>query len=481
MIARLHRQRGVYSVTFALFLVLILGMFGLVFDLSMVYARRAELQGAVQASALAAGRALDGTMAGLATARSNAKSRAEANNYLFKVPLTWDDSALRFAASPDASDGAWLSAGSINASNVGAMRYARVDAAALGHGQSDTTILFGHFLNLGDTVSQNVHAVAGRSLIQVTPLAICAISSAPASSRPNPLGAGNEELLEYGFRRGVTYNLLKLNPNGTEPANYLVNPVDFPGAPNHSAHLSETAVSPFVCSGTMVRPGLPPGTGVYVRSPFPPALADALNSRFEQYAASDGCSRVTAPPDARNIRDFSAAYGGWWMTASPAPSRGGAQDAIVAGALLTIGESPIVLAGTTPASYGTLWSFAKAVRYSASAPGNVGSAFGAADWNKLYQVASGQVASNFSDNFPRPYLYPASPHRVVPSNPGVTDRRVLNIPLLACPVSGSSATVLAVGRFLLTTPATSAPAAVHAEFGGLATDATLGASASLFQ
>lgn len=480
MKVRPHRQRGAYAVMCALLLVVILGMLGLVFDLSMAYARRAEMQSVVEGAALAAGRALDGTMAGVANARLKARDRAEDNNYHFRTPIAWDDAALRFAASPDAADSDWVGAGGVSSANVATMRYARVDSSGLGE-QSDTRVLFSRILNTSGTLNLNVHAVAGRSAVAVTPLAICAISNAPAASRPNSLGAGNEELLEYGFRRGVTYNLLKLNPNGTSPANYLVNPLDFPGAPNRASHLSDAAVAPFVCSGTIARPDLPAGADVYVRAPFPPSLASELNSRFEQYAVNGGCSYLTAPPDGRNVRDFSVDYSGWWMTSSPAPGRGSVQEATVAGALLTIGESPTTVAGTTPASYGTLWSFAKAVRYSATAPGNAGTAFGAADWNKLYQVASGQLTSSYSNAWPRPYAYGSTPHYLAPSQAGIVGRRVLNIPLLACPVSGGSATVLAIGRFLMTTPATTAPAAVHGEFGGIATDAALGAAASLYQ
>jgi hypothetical protein len=58
------------------------------------------------------------------------------------------------------------------------------------------------------------------------------------------------------------------------------------------------------------------------------------------------------------------------------------------------------------------------------------------------------------------------------------DRRVLNIPLLACPVGGGTATVLAVGKFFMTVPATAT--SLYAEFAGTVSPGTLGTDVELY-
>jgi len=63
--------------------------------------------------------------------------------------------------------------------------------------------------------------------------------------------------------------------------------------------------------------------------------------------------------------------------------------------------------------------------------------------------------------------------------PGVKYRRVLNVPLLACPVSGASATVLGIGRFFMTVQADTS--AVHAEFVGTASDQQIGGPVEIYK
>jgi hypothetical protein len=60
-------------------------------------------------------------------------------------------------------------------------------------------------------------------------------------------------------------------------------------------------------------------------------------------------------------------------------------------------------------------------------------------------------------------------------------RDVVNVPLLSCPVAGTTgvpATVLAVGRFFMTVPATALT--LHAEFAGIASEKTLTGPAELY-
>jgi hypothetical protein len=128
----------------------------------------------------------------------------------------------------------------------------------------------------------------------------------------------------------------------------------------------------------------------------------------------------------------------------------------------------------TVADYGPLWSYAAPVQYAATEPagGYAPIPRSAASWSTLYPSVSLGArgtgpASNASYPGTTPYMVSAGNNFSAPAaaHPGLRQRRVLNIPLLSCPVAGGVATVLAVGKFFMTSPATSA--AVYAEFGGL--------------
>jgi hypothetical protein len=57
-------------------------------------------------------------------------------------------------------------------------------------------------------------------------------------------------------------------------------------------------------------------------------------------------------------------------------------------------------------------------------------------------------------------------------------RRVLNIPLLACPVSGDRATIRAIGKFFMTVPAKSN--LLIGEFAGVTPEQSLGTRVRLY-
>src|SRR5206468_1917006 len=60
--------------------------------------------------------------------------------------------------------------------------------------------------------------------------------------------------------------------------------------------------------------------------------------------------------------------------------------------------------------------------------------------------------------------------------------RVLHVPLLRCPVppgSSATATVVGIGKFFMTVPASSS--ALYAEFAGMDTEAALGGNARLYR
>jgi hypothetical protein len=471
----LPRQRGVFGVLFAIMLPVMLAMVGLAIDLAMMYARGNELQAVADASALAAARALDGTQAGLTAARDNARFTAVRSWYRFlnPDPFSWSDEALSFGAS---ADGPWIAAGAVSSSDLPTLLYARVDTSALDTRYGRIGVAFLQVVQAGSEQHMSRRAVAGRKDSALGPLAVCALNNTEMTKRVNAT-PGYDEALEYGFRRGVTYNLLNLNPHGITPRNYAINPLDFAPAPALPSHQNDAALRPFVCSGRIPAPPLNSGAMLYVREPFPASMVNELNSRFGDYGNGSICTKYQSPPDSNVIafRD----YPGFWM--QPRPVDASAAELVLGARLVSIAEAPGVSPGTTAASYGTLWSFGRPLRYN-STTGGFGAQFNKNDWDKLYPVASSPgPESNYSGAI-SPYARGNSPHFQMPGSlSGDPQRRVLNVPLLQCPVVGSSARMLGIGRFLMTTPATSSPLGVHAEFGGLTTYGALAASAVLYR
>lgn len=475
-----RHRRGSVAVMYAVLLIPIIGFTGLALDLSFAYTRRTEMQSVADAAAMAAARELDGTLTGIEAARAEARTIAQRHKYSLGRAIVWTDAALRFSDDAGKPDGDWLAAGSVNAANATNMYYAKVDTRELGE-QGKVDVIFARVLGAAmQQVTMAARAIAGRISVQVTPLAVCAMNNTEVSTRDVVKGAVVEkELLQYGFRRGVSYNLLNMNPHGSEEVSYLVNPLDFPNRPEDANNRSLAVVRPFVCSGTIATSNLRSGAMVYVANPFPAALGTELNSRFSDFVGSS-CNRVPAPPD-RNVREYRAPYFGWWMN-STATINGSAEPYEIGGAKLTIADQSSAVVGITKASYGPLWAYSKAIKYDSAAPGGVGAPFLMADWKFLYPVGSGtEVISSYLDALGSPYSTTGAPHRAAPPVTFLPLRRVLNIPLLECPVSGSSAKVLAIGRFFMSSRADTGAAAVHGEFGGLAADAEVAATVGLIQ
>jgi hypothetical protein len=309
--------------------------------------------------------------------------------------------------------------------------------------------------------------VAGRDSINVLPLAICANADTGAASLPSG------ELVEYGFRRGVSYDLMNLNPVGRSPENFLVNPVAPAGTVGTTMKSKLDIVAPFICTGKMAIPTLQ-GGDVTVERGFPiESLGVYLNSRFGQYTLP--CRASTAPADP-NVTSFDLAN-----TKMKDTPDGLAANALTdpADPLLTVAEKPPAPAKT---AYGPLWSYAKAVKYSSySANSGVEPADGyttfsatATDWGLLYPPG------------PEPKSYPSTtPYQ---SSGGTAkykvyrNTRVLNVPLLHCSASASistTASVLGIAKFFMTVPVTGT--ALYAEFAGMASESALGGNVRLYK
>ena len=487
------RENGAFVVMFVPLLIVIIGFCGLAIDMGNVYNRNVDVYGVAKAAALAAARELNGTPAGITAANAAARETVEALRYHHfnnGAAFTWNEDALSFSATSDRS-GTWIPSASAGGGPVNELYFARVDTAALAPAIGQVTTVFMRVLaSQLSSVQVSGSAVAGRTSLNVTPIGICAMSPDASSVRTatSASGAALSELVQYGFRRGVSYDLMRLNPNGTGPRRFAVNPVASPGT--SSTAFSDSILEPFVCSGSMWVPRL---TGGDIRvselaSSAPLAsLYAALNTRFDQYAGTS-CMPRGAPPDI-NIKSYAYATLGEVRWMNPGSGSRAAEPATSRGKLETVADLP-----TPPASaaqYGPLWAFARAVRapspLTLSEPANGYSVFAVNDWQSLYR--SGPTAAGYPGNPPTPYQsgLTGSGNYVAPSVANrplaVPRRRVLNIPLLSCSAAapaGSNvpATVAGIAKFFMTVPATNE--SLVAEFAGIAAEESLTGRVELF-
>lgn len=465
-IASDERQRGAFIVFFATVFIFIIGMFMLALDLGMVYNRKAELQTVADTLALAAAKELNGTAAGIAAALQKAELRLTETNqkllYQYSTKsIAWSDGAIQFSSRPD---GDWQDAGAatVNPTNI---MYAKVNTGGLGAELSQVKTLFLHVISPAAPIaSVSSSAVAGRSSVKVVPLAVCALQLQPRSN-------DGGELLEFGFRRGVSYDLMKLN-SAPAPVAFLVNPFAPPGT---AAALPVTTsdlkvVNPYLCSGTMEMSRVTTGGDLTVTpltaTSVPIEIFDRLNSRFDSYAAFKPCDKNTAPPDT-NVREYLYNDSNLWMKVAPTTQ---------SAKLSSDGSKPITM---TAPMFGPLWSYAPAVKYAASAPTTGETPFSSADWATLYKNAAFKGSNIEATSLP--YSLPYTLWKKPPTSGkfGVLDRRVLNVALLSCPVSGSHATAVGIGRFFMTVKA--AGTALNAEFAGVTPEASVGGRVELFK
>lgn len=490
------RQRGAFAIMFVPLLIVMLGFCGLALDMGRVYNRKVDLHGMAKAAAIAAARELDGTPAGIAAAKNAARETAERLRYQYfgsGLPFTWSDAALSFSAS-SARNGTWTAsslASGANAAQVADLYFARVDTDGLAPEISTVDTFFIKVLasSLGE-VRISDSAIAGRTTLKLVPIGICAMSPDAATVRTatSPSGATLSELVQHGFRRGVSYDLMQLNPNGTQPLRFAINPAAPPGT--GSGTFAIPALVPFVCHGSMWVPRV---TGGQLRVSELPSTAPlgslhaALNTRFDQYA-STACTPNGAPPDI-NIKSYAYDQAGVVRWMSPNSGSPAALPTTERGRLETVADLPTP--PSSPGSYGPLWAYAKAVRAPsppvAPEPANGYPTFSANDWPTLYK--SGPTASGYPGNPPTPYQSGLAssgnyqPPRAANRPLATPHRRVLNIPLLSCSStapSGSNveATAVGIARFFMTAPATEN--SLVAEFAGLVPESTLSGHVELF-
>jgi hypothetical protein len=490
------RRRGAIAVSFAILLPVVIAFFGLALDLARVYNRKAEMQGIADTIAISAAKKLNGTKAGIADALAAASDVLVHGDdpdfrprYGYVNTMAWSDAAIKFGKSADGSSG-WLDAGAASATPLG-LSFVKVDTSALDPSYGEVNMVFAQVLSSSLTTMNVRHtAVAGRRRIKVTPLGICAMSTAPNYITQRTNSAGYGELVEYGFRRGVGYNLMRLNPvaASTTGANFLVDPVALSGSGSSPKNLTLATVGPYVCTGTMTLPSLV-GATVNVQSGFPlDLLVNHLNSRFDTGGA---CDPSTAPPDT-NVKPYTAATLAW-MNTKP-PTQTAATDTSIRLQTKADLDPPNNLDNTqATTSSGPLWAYAHAVAWSSYVSGKPEPEGGyspfTADqltWNALYGISVSPNGYPTPITTSAPYTSITTQPPTVTHRPGVANRRVLNVPILDCsPMPTTTAKVLAIGRFFMTVPAvyggTPTTNTISAEFAGATSDVQAGGPVELVQ
>lgn len=493
--SRRDRQDGAFAIMFIPLLIVMIGFCGLAIDAGLIYNRKVDVYGIAKAAALAAARELNGTPAGIAAARAAAKETAEAlryQHYNAGAIVSWSDDALSFSDSSD-GNGAWIasaSAGGSSSATLSGLYFARVDTAQLAPEIGAVNTFFMRILASSlSSIQVSDSAVAGRTSLNVTPIGVCAMSSDAAAVRTASSGASTlSELVQYGFRRGVSYDLMNLNPvtGSTAPLRFAVNPDAARAAAGHSFGVSD--LEPFVCSGSMWAQHL---TGRAVRvSELPSSsplasLRPALNTRFDLYGGT-ACTPRGAPPDV-NIKAYAYDLAGEVKWMSPNSGSRSAERANSRNKIETVAD--VTDPPASPGMYGPLWAFARAVQapspLTTPEPASGYTSFAAGKWPDLYK--SGPTAPSYPSNPPYQSGVASSGHYVAPSAANrplaVPRRRVLNIPLLECLSASPSgtntqATVKGIGKFFMTVQATDET--LIAEFAGLASEQSLSGQVELF-
>lgn len=467
-----RRQRGALVIMLAASLVALFGFLALVIDLGRTYLVRTELQNAADAAALAGAKELDQTADGVGRARDAAMAIAAQHKFNFGTPVAITAANMWVGSCPDDGGCTMVALGSVT-----------TDGQALDKTFLKVEIPSGNLAsfvalaaNLSEFTSTYGRAVAGWFSRDITAIGICALQDVNGISRPKGevLSSRGNELAQFGFRRGVSYDIMELGKLAKGDP-YLLNPVDI--APDNPSDPSTCDpdngnvpnVAPFICTGTANMRARAQGS-VYSNTGVSAALNKELNSRFDLYN-DKYCTPVTGPQDS-NITPYDPAAAGAWMIPGPTLQ---SIDSLNAGTPFaepkTKGNTPSTGTISTAGDYGVLWSYSRAVRADTSVtPPGPGTPFAATptDWATLYPVNSASAPR--PSNYPEPSPYATGPH-TTPG--GVRDRRVLNLVIIDCPnapVPGGGncqrLPVLGIGRFFMQVRA-QIPQSLNVEFAGL--------------
>ena len=494
-----EKQRGAVAVMTGLVAIALLAFMGLAVDLGHAYVGTSELQNSADAAALAGAKELDQTLAGVTAAVNKAVAIAAQHNHNFSTPVIISAANIRLGACPNASNTNAFGRPASRPSSCSFVAASSVTSNAQAAGLTFLEVDTGtkdfntYFMRVAgpafNTTSTAGYAVAGRFVNDVTPIGVCAVDPANRTSKYT-YPTGETELVEFGFRRGVTYNLFGLNPLAGGPSDpYLINPVDTPSTGCDPSHSSASFTAPFMCTGGSAV--LANGAGqVYTNTGMTASLAASLNSRFDDYGGPSVCDPASAPPDA-NIKQYhcknpssdAACVNNAANTPSVTPpinwmEPGGntvpnvefvATDSTTHKPkyLLPSASSTPELAFTLPTGvnqYGVLWSYGPAYQATGASPPAIGAPFTPAQANTtiMYNTTAGGPMSYFDTaNYPAsgPYSQTGGTYFQAPTHPGVRNRRVLNLVLVDCrvsavgPASCGLMNVVGIGKFFMQVPA----------------------------
>lgn len=477
------KQRGTVLIMAAFTSVALFGFMGIALNISHAYDLKSELQNMADAAALSGAKSLNGTVSGVNTAVSSAKATAAANKFNFSTTLALTDANIGFADNPDSN--AWLTVSQALAAPSGLL-FIKVNTGA----QTSVIGNVANFMKVAgvtDALSTAGSAVAGRFSLAISPIAICAIETTKYGQLAH---AGlPDELKEFGYRRGLSYNIIDINPLGGASQKFLLNPVDIPPGPGDASactpsNSSAASVAPYMCGGTASIITTIPGY-VYVNTGFSSTLEKELNSRFNTYGGGSACTPAGAPPDS-NIKEYSAT-----SNAAGMPKKWMSDPGQQAVTLQTSPKIPLAPPVPRARDYGVLWSYNSAVHYAATPPAGGYTPYTTANWSLIYPTTTAPTPTALAA-YPNgaPYHQASGSQFTAPpaSNaPGVKDRRVLNLAIVDCNTLSSSGgsscktiKVLGIGRFFMTVPA-SLPSAINTEFAGLVPDSSLTSEIRLYK
>jgi Flp pilus assembly protein TadG len=305
------RESGAVAIVVALSMAVLIGFFGLAFDLGKLYVAKSELQNSADACALAAARELTGGNTNqLALAEAAGIATGMRHDVLFQsepVSLTTDDS-VTFS---ETFDGAYQPKTAINSTEALLMQYARCKVSRV-----SITNWFIQILNLMPGITIGSQAVAATAVATRTPSQItsCAIPVGVCSSSvtpPPPAGTWLQSVIGPG-KSGGTGNLT---------GNFMW--VDYTPPGGGASELGANLTGPGVCNLPAI--GSQVGEAGVISS-----LAADWNSRFGIYqgsvkqgdsipdhagyaytdAAGSWPAKFNAFGDFRNKRGVHAAYQG---------------------------------------------------------------------------------------------------------------------------------------------------------------------------
>jgi len=454
-----QRQRGAVALLFGLTVVVLLAAGGLVLDLGHLYVLKSELQNGADAAALAGAKEINMTTAGINNAAAKAIAFAAKNKFNFASDLVITNAELSFSSGPD---GPWVTVGEAAASPNG-KSFIRIDTG----NKTVSTYLMG--VAGIPTMATSGVAVAGRFVVDITPIGVCAVDplnrfgARPTSAIPPQL-----ELLEYGYRRGMTYDILQMKNIAGSSDPMLINPVDSPPTACGTSNSSANFTAPFLCQGNSAIANN--ASFVYANTGVSAGPVEkALNSRFNQFGGGSACLASSAPPD-RNVRDYpyGDASNGPARYMSPVQSQQSQTHSPTTGL-----PDPVP---ATTAKAGVLWTYSRPLKATGT-PGNysAGAPFTSAEWGELYKAGLSANANYPSGATDSPYAQSSGPYFQAPTvNPGANNRRLMNLVILDCTIpAGSGACqkvpLLGVGRFFLQRPAalTGGSKGLWVEFAGL--------------